>query len=65
MKRPVSGTGLPRVEEWENGRTDGLVVWSSVFLWRYPPDPPRAGATAAGRYAARECYHHTPGGVGP
>ena len=64
MKRPVSGAELPRVEGWKDGRADELVVWSSDFLWRYPPAPPRAGATAARRYAARECYRPTAGGVG-
>ncbi len=48
MKRSVSGAELHRVEGWKDGRTDGLVVWSSDFLLRYLPAPPRAGATAAG-----------------
>ncbi len=67
MKRPASGAGLPRVEDWKDGRTDGLVVWSSDFLWWYPLAPPRAGATGATavrRYAAREYYRPTAGGVG-
>lgn len=64
MKRSVSGAELPRVEGWKDGRTDGLVVWSSDFLWWYPPAPPRVGATALRRYAARGCYRPTAGGVG-
>jgi hypothetical protein len=63
VKRPLSGAGLPRVEGWKDGRTDGLVVWSSDFLWRYPPAPPRAGAAAVGRYAARGRYRPAAGGA--
>lgn len=51
MKRSVSGAELPRVEGWKDGRTDGLVVWSSDFLWWYPPLRP---ASALRRYGGMQ-----------